>query len=221
MKMPFNFSFKGGRFVRLFVLADLALLAGWGLINPIFALFIIDEIQGATVVTVGLAAAVYWIIKGAIQIPIANFLDKTSGEKDDFLVLVTGLVLASLSAFSFALVSEIWQLYAVQVIHAIAFGMYVPSWSGMFSRHLDKKHEALDWSLDSTAMSFAAGITGLLSGVIVKLFGFVMVFVLGGIFSLLSAIVIFFVPHIIFPQRKGRRGRVMIRDHKPITHVQD
>ena len=221
MKMPFNFSLKVGRFVRLFVLADLALLAGWGLINPIFALFIVDKVHGATVVTVGMAAAVYWIIKGAIQIPIANFLDKTPGEKDDFMVLVLGLVLASISAFSFASVEEIWQLYAVQVIHAIAFGMYVPSWSGMFSRHLDKNHEALDWSLDSTAMSFAAGVTGLVSGIIVKLFGFILVFVLGGFFSLLSAVVIFFVPHIIFPQRKGRKGRVLIRDHKPITHVQE
>jgi len=176
------FKVKIGKLVRLFVLGDLALLAGWGLIKPVFALFIIDKIAGATVVTVGIAAAVYWIVKAIVQLPIANFLDGTPSEKDDFIVLILGLLLASVSALTFIFIDRIWQLYTLEFIHAVAFAMYVPAWSGIFSRHLDKNHEALDWSLDNAGMSFAAGVTGLASGILVLYFGFKAIFYFGSCF---------------------------------------
>lgn len=207
---------KIGKLVRLFVLADLALIAGWGLISPVFALFVVDRIAGASVITVGVSAAIYWIIKAIAQLPIATFLDKTSGEKDDFIFLIMGLVLASFSAFAFVFVDRIWQLYLLQGIHAVAFAMYVPSWSGIFSRHLDKHHEALDWSLDNSGMSLSAGVTGLASGFLVTYFGYNAIFILGALFSFISAIIIFSAPEVVFPHRIHKR-RVLIRDHRPIV----
>jgi MFS family permease len=200
----------------MFVLGDLALLAGWGLVQPIFAVFVVEKVAGATIVTVGIAAAVYWITKAILQLPIANFLDGTPSEKDDFIILVLGLVLVGLSGFAFVLVSQIWQLYLVQFLLAVGFSMYTPAWQGIFSRHLDKSHEATDWSLDNVAISIAAGVTGLISGVLVSWFGYNLVFVLAGLFSLISATVIFLSPKVVFPHRVYRRGKAL-HDHRPIV----
>ena len=171
-------SIRVNTIIRHFILADLALLAGWGLIEPVFAVFILDRIEGATMITIGIAAAVYWLTKSILQVPIAMMLDKRPGEKDEYMVLIFGLALAGLTAFSFALIDQIWQLYLVKVIHAVAFALYIPSWYSLFANHLDKGHRSLEFSLDSTAIGIAAGITGLLGSILVTAFGFVVVFII-------------------------------------------
>lgn len=198
--MRFISSFpKIGRLIKLFVVSDLILLSGWGLIQPIFAVFVVESIAEATVITVGINAAIYWILKGVFQLPVAFAIDKIEGEKDNFVVLVMGLTLTGLSAFSFAFVNQIWQLYLVQAVHALGMAMYSPSWSSIFSSHLDEGHRALDWSLDNASLSLAAGFAGILSGYFVLWFGFPTIFIITAILSLTSAFIILITPKLIFP----------------------
>lgn len=213
--MRFTINFKMGRIVRYFILADLALLAGWGLIEPVFAVFILDRVQGATVITLGISAAIYWLVKSVIQIPIALFLDKTPSERDDYIFLVVGLILAGITSLSFILVDRIWQLYLVQFMHAVAFAFYVPSWSGIFARHLDQGHQAFDFTLDSAIVGLSSGVASFLSGLLVVWFGYNTIFVLGALFSFVSSLVVFSVPQVVFPHRR-HRGPIW-RDHSPKT----
>jgi len=213
MKLHIDIDVKVSRFIKFFIISDLFFLGGWGFVDPIFSVFVVENIKGATLVTAGITAAIYWIVKSIIQIPVANFLDKTDGERDDFYVLIASLFLTAISAFLLVLVNEVWQLLAVQVVHAVAFGFYLPAWTGMFSRHLDKGHEALDWSLNSTTVGIASGITGFASGAFAQWFGFNMVFVLAGVFSLIAALVIMFTPDVVFPKRKNIGQEVFIKNH--------
>lgn len=213
MKIKVNINIKVGRLVKYFVISDFFLLAGWGFIDPVFSVFIIQNIAGATLATVGIAAAIYWILKSILQIPISNYLDRTSGEKDDFMALVGGLMLAGISAIAFGWVTTIWQLYVVQAVHAVAFAFYFASWPTIFSRHLDKDRVAFDWSLDSTTAGIAAGITGLLSGVMAEMFGYLSVFVTAGILSFIAAFVLLAVPDLILP--KPTTKAVSLTDHIP------
>jgi len=208
---------KVNRIVKYFILVDLALWAGWGLIQPIFAIFIVDNVAGATLVTVGISAAIYWILKSILQLPIANYLDRTEGEKDDFYTLVAGLLIAAFAAFSLTLVTQIWQLYLVQVIHAIGFALYIPSWSAIFSRHLDKERISYDWSLDSTTIGLAAGFSAFIGGTIANWFGFTILFILAALFSMLSALILILAPELIFP--KKTTSEVYFKDHTPSRGV--
>jgi len=207
------FGFKIGTVVKYFILADLALLAGWGLIQPVFAVFILDRIEGATVLTLGIGAAIYWSVKSIIQIPIALFLDRTPGEKDDYIFIILGLTLAGLTALSFIFITKVWQFYLVEFVHSLAFAFYIPAWNGMFARHLDKDHQSLDFSLDSTLVGVASAITGLLSGFFVTWFGYNTIFVFGALFSFVSASIIFIMPQIVFPHRRHKGA--IFRNHSP------
>lgn len=216
MKVTIKLNFRVGRLVKYFILVDLALLAGWGLIEPVFSVFIIEKVAGATLVTVGVAAALYWLLKSVLQIPLANYLDKTPGEKDDFYALILGLLVASFSALLFALVGQIWELYLVQVLHALGFGLYAASWPAIFSRHLDKDRVSFDWALDSTAAGVSAGISGFFGGVIANWFGFQAVFVLASFFSAVSAVILILAPDIILPPKTtGSKSEAVIKDHTP------
>jgi DHA1 family quinolone resistance protein-like MFS transporter len=214
MNIKINVKIKVSRIIKYFVLSDLFLLAGWGFIEPIFSVFIIEKIVGATLLTVGVAAAIYWILKSLLEIPIANILDKIPGEKDDFLALISGLLLASFSAFAFTWINQIWELYVVQIIHAIAFAFYLPSWSAIFSRHLDRERVSFDWSLDSTATGISAGITGFLSGLIAEKFGFSTIFIWAGFLSLISALILIFFSKITMP--KPTHSEEIFKNQTPV-----
>ena len=198
------------RVVKFLILSDLFFIGGWSLVQPIFSLFVVGKIAGATLISVGLIAATYWLVKSVIQIPVANFLDKNDGEKDDFYALVLSLVLSGVAAFVFALSDKLWQAFLAQSIYAVGMALYVPSWYGIFSRHLDQKRFSFDWTLDSTVMGLAAFVASGLSGVLAKFFGFSFVFFAVGILSLVSALIIITVPNLIIPGKV--KEKIFLRD---------
>ena len=200
MRIKVNINIKVGRLVKYFIISDFFLLAGWGLIDPIFSVFIIQRVVGGTLMVVGIAAAIYWIFRSVLQVPIANYLDSTTGEHADFVALVGGLLLVGISAIAMCWVTKVWELYAIHAVHAVAFALYYASWPTIFSRHLDKDKIALDWSLDSSVSGIAAGITGFLGGVIAGTLGYNVVFVSAGILAFIAAFVLIAVPDLILPK---------------------
>jgi MFS family permease len=200
MRIRVNLNIQVNRIVKYFVLSDLFFIAGWGFIEPIFSVFIVQKLPGATLMTVGIAVAIYWILRSVLQIPFANFLDRRGGERTAFQMLVAGLFLAAFSAFAFAWVTQIWELYAIQVVHAIALSFYTASWPAIFSRHLDKNRVSFDWSFDNTAVGIASGVSGFLAGVIGATWGFTIIFILAGLLSLVGAFVILTIPEITLPR---------------------
>ena len=191
---------KVNKVIRYFVLSDLFFWGGWGLINPIFALFIVGRIAGATALTVGIATALYWIVKALSQIPIALYLDRRDRDHFDLHFLIIGLMFAGFIAMLFPLAKNTGMLFALMVAQGVAYGIYTPSWSAVFSRHLDKQHYAFDWSLDSTTIGLSTGIAALIGGAIVGTFGFDMVFVLTGFFSFSSGLLLLAIPDLVMPK---------------------
>jgi len=205
------------RVIKYFVLADLTLFAGWGFVAPIFSIFVIEEIKDATLVAVGISAAVYWLSRSLVQPPLANKLDKQKGEKDDLYALILGLLLAGVSAFLFTIVSTLTELYLLQIVHGAAFGVYSVSWSTIFSRHLDKERPAFDWSLDKATIGIAIAITSFIGGILASKLGFDITFMIAGMLSLVSAGIVFLVPDLVLPPSQKKTGGAEPQRHHPST----
>lgn len=205
--------FKVNRVVKYFVLSDLFLISGWGLVNPIFAIFVVNNIPGANPFTLGALAFVYWAAKAVVQMPVAILLDKKEGERDDFHTLIFALMLSGFAGMAFVAVKSIFWLFVVQIIHGAAQGFYTPSWSAIFSRHLDKEKYAFDWSLDSTTIGVAAAVSGLIGGVIVNFAGFPSVFFMASILAFASAFLLLLVPNLVIP--KASSEATFMREHAP------
>lgn len=215
MRFKFNFDIKISKFIKKFIIADTVLFGGWGFVDPIFSIFIIKEIAGATLITVGVAVAIYWILKSLIQVPVAIFLDKTDGEKDDFYALIGALFLVGIGSLGLVLATQTWHIYLIQIVKALGFGVYVASFPALFSRHLDKGHYSLDWSLDSTSVGLAIGAAGFLSGIIATAFGYDALFILTGLFSFVSAGILLSAPDLMFPPAKKDGEEFAVKDHTP------
>ena len=74
--------------IKVLIASDFLLQSGWGLIGPIFAIFLTKQIAGGSLEMVGFIAATYWLTKSIVQPFIASYLDKNHGEIDDFRFLV-------------------------------------------------------------------------------------------------------------------------------------
>jgi MFS family permease len=207
--------FRVSPVLRFFIIADLMFFSGWGIVNPIFSIFVIEKIPGATLATVGIGAAVYWIVKSVIQIPVSRYLDQHEGELDDFMALSASFVLGGFVMLVFLLVHSIAWFYCAVFLQGLAFGLYTPSWNALFSRHLDQKHTAYDWALDSTSVGVAAGITGLFGGLLSNFFGFNIVFIIASLLSFVGALMLLKIPRLIFPKIPPGQIPPHPSDHAP------
>jgi MFS family permease len=184
--------------IKTLIVSDFFLQSGWGLIGPIFAIFLTKQIQGGNLTMVGFIAASYWIVKSIIQPFIAHHLDKDHEEKDDFIFLVVGMFISNLIPLGYAFSSQPWHIFVLEFIRGLAMACVVPTWYAIFTRHIDRGREAFSWSLESTGIGFAAGIAGALGGILASFVGFKAVFVLVSIFGLISSASLLLIRNQIF-----------------------
>lgn len=186
--------------IKVLIASDFFLQAGWGLIGPIFAIFLTRQIQGGSLVTVGFVAATYWIVKSIVQPFIAHFFDVKKGEKDDFAFLVGGMYLSNLIPLGYIFSTQIWHIFLLESIRGLAMACVVPTWAAIFTRHIDKEREAFSWSIESTGIGLASGFASLAGGVLAATLGFKAVFVLVSAFGLLSSTILLLIRHQLFPK---------------------
>ncbi len=192
--------------VRYLVFADFFVNAGFSVFAPILAVFITRQVTGGTIATVGFAAAIVQITKISVELPLARILDKNHGEYDDFISLIFGSTLIAVVPFMYLIASQVFHLYIISAIYGIGIGFTVPPWYAIFSRHLDKFQESLDWTLDSVSVGLAAAGAAAIGGVLAEHLGFNFVFVIGGLLAILGgALQLKIFSHI---RRKVPRGQV-------------
>jgi len=179
--------------IKTLITSDIFLNSGWGLIGPIFAIFLLQSIEGGNAAVAGMAAAIYWIVKSLLQIPIGKYLDRNHGEIDDFYFMFAGLMLAGFVPFGFLFASLPWHIYALQALYGLGMAMNVPAWYAIFTRHIDHGKEAYEWGLASTVLGFSVGLASAIGGLIVYTLGFRMMFVVVGLCTFASAGIYFFI----------------------------
>lgn len=192
--------FSFNKIIRVLIISDLAIAFSIGLIAPLLAIFVIQSIEGGTVQVVGFSVAIFWIVKSILQIPIGNYLDRNHGEKDDYWFLVIGTFASGLVPLFFIFINEVWQLYLLQALYAIALAIAIPPWGAIYTRHIDKGKEAKTWSVDSSALGIGAGIAGAVGGVIVTKMGFPALFIGVFILGMISTIILLTMRKNILPR---------------------
>lgn len=147
--------------IRFLIISDTVIIGAAGLLGPIFALFIQDFIQGGNEAVAGLAAGIYLFTKSVLQIPIAHFIDKIRGERDDFWLMFVCTVLIALIPFLYLIIDTPLELYMVQFVLGLFTAFTFPTYMAIFTRHIDKEKEGTEWGVyftltDLTSAAFAA-----------------------------------------------------------------
>ena len=184
-------NFKISFVIKILILSDFLILSAINLVSPIFAIFITDKINGATIATAGIAVMIYLIVKSVFEVPIAILIDKTKSEKDDFYTAVFGILLMAVCYFFFTRIDSIWQLYVLQGFLGLSVAISFPGWSSILTRHIDKQKEALEWSLYDVVTGVGMALTAGLGALMVEKYGFDIIFYLISVFAVLGTILLF------------------------------
>lgn len=186
---------KTNKIVKNLIVTDIAFWTGWGLITPIFAIFVVDRIEGGNALVVGIATAVYWLVRSLLVFPFGVMLDKYKGEKDDYLFLVSGNLIVALTLFGYVFATLPWHVYLFQAFCGLGVAMALGGWRSIFTKHIDKGKEATEWSLDDTMLSFGTAGAGVVAGWMVLNFGYQAAFISAGSLGLLSVAILLFLRH--------------------------
>ncbi len=170
--------------IKTLVLSDFFINAGFSVFAPVFAVFVTKQIEGGSLQVIGFAAALTQIFKAGLQIPIARYLDKNHGEYDDFYSMVFGSVLIATVPFWYLLATLPSHIYMIQILYGIGLAFAIPPWYAIFSRHLDKLQENIEWSMDSISIGIAAAASAAVGGMLATKFGFHFVFWIGGVLAI-------------------------------------
>lgn len=193
--------------IRTLVMSDLFINAGFSVFGPVFAVFVTKQIAGGSLEVIGFAAAIFQIFKSGLQIPIARYLDRNHGEYDDFYSMVLGTALVVMVPFAYIFASSTTHIYIIQAIYGIGAAFTIPPWYAIFSRHLDKMQENVEWSMDSIAIGVGAAASAAIGGVLAQKFGFQFVFLAGGILAVFGG----FQQLRIFHDLKGKVSRGTVK----------
>lgn len=193
---------KLNKIIKYLIFSDLVFYTGWGLISPIFAIFILNSITGGSAFVVGIAAAINLIIRSIVRIPFGMMVDSNKNHKKAYSFMFWGLFISALIPLGFIFAKLPWHIYVLQGVLGISLAISTAGWTGIFTRHMDKGKESTEWGIDSVAVGLGPGIAAAVGGIAVTYFTFNLVFVAVGIMGLIGAILLLFVKKDILHEHK-------------------
>ncbi|MEK6863252.1 MAG: MFS transporter [Nanoarchaeota archaeon] len=196
------------RVIKLLMLSDVFVLTGFGLVQPILAIFIKDNIVGGTIFAAGLASTMFLITKSAIQLPFSRYVDL---HDDKIKWLIVGTFFISCVPFIYILSDHIYYIYAAEIVRGIGSGLAFPTWLGLWSTNLDKRKESFEWSLYSTLVSVGTAVTAAIGALVAEYVGFTATFILVGVLSLIGCMVLLKLQHEKVKQKDGTIKRYKIK----------
>lgn len=173
--------------LKLLILSDVFIYSGLGLVAPLLAVFIKDDLIGGSLFAVGIASAIFLMVHAVLQIV---FADRFS-QKDRRWMLLFGTLLIAFVPFGYFFSTTIWHIFIVQFIYGLGASFAYPSWYSLFSANLDRKQEGFQWSINNSSISIGTALTAALGGWLVNIIGFKFVFIITGLITFVGFLILF------------------------------
>ncbi|MBN2094032.1 MAG: MFS transporter [Candidatus Zambryskibacteria bacterium] len=125
-----------------------------------------------------------------MQVPIAAFIDRIRGEKDDFYILVIFTLLMSLIPLLYLVIHTPLQLYFVQFLMGLFTAFTFPSYMAIFTRHIDKDKEGTEWGVYFTLTDLTSAALAAIGGFIAVQAGFPILIIIMVILSIIGSLIL-------------------------------
>lgn len=192
---------KLNKIIKYLIYSDLVFYTGWGLISPIFAIFILNSISGGNAFVVGLAAAISLIVRSIVRIPFGIIVDSSRKSGTSYYFMLIGLLVGALIPIGFIFSKLPIHIYILQAIFGIAMAASTAGWTCIFSRKIDRNKESTEWGIDAVAVGLGPGIAAAVGGAAVTYFSFNYVFLAVSILGLIGVFLLLFVKKEILNSR--------------------
>lgn len=197
-RQPTHFRVNG--IIKAFILSETFVWSAWNFVTPIFAVFATNTIPGGNV---GIAASAYsghLIVRVILELIMGKYLlGKTEFQK--FIITIAGLVIISVAYIGFAFTKTIIPLYIFYGVAGLGLGIASPAKNCLFSSHLDKNKESLEWSMYDATVFIGMALSVALGGLIAEQYGFKILFLTATVVNLIGI-----VPYFLYVQKEKKES---------------
>ena len=153
--------------MKLFLIANSFFVLSMGMLGPIYAIFV--KHLGGDVLDAGISWSAFMITSGLGMLLVGKIQDNLKKEK---LMISVGYSLQSLAFLGYFFVSNMTQLYIVQIILGISLMIQLPVLNLFYTGYLEDGKFASQWGTWGGINFIITGIAALIGGFLVKLFSF-------------------------------------------------
>lgn len=169
--------------LRSLVFSDLFILSSFGLIQPIFAVFILKNIADVTITAVGIAVTISLFTKATLEVLVARWADEGNGNCRDLYTLLAGSLIISCVPLLYAVTHTLGMLYFAQFLYGVGQALSYPSWRVIFTRYTTHDRTGFEWGVYDTVTSFGVAAAATLGAYIAEKFSFQYLFIFVSIMS--------------------------------------
>lgn len=181
------------KILRALILSDLFILGGLGLVQPIFAVFMLNNILGTTVMAIGIATTIQLVVKAVFQVLVGKWTDEEPGNRRELAALIVGSVMMSLVPLGYLVSHTLSHIYILQVLYGLGSALAYPGWMVVFMRYTRADKAGYEWGVYNTTVSLGTAIAAGLGAYLAEFYSFSALFI---IVSILSFIGTGFIVHI-------------------------
>lgn len=178
------------KILRVLILSDLFILGSFGLVQPIFAVFMLKGIVGTTITAIGIATAIHLITKSLLQIFVSKWTDAEPGNKRELLTLLIGSLIMSAIPFGFIFSFSLTHIYLLQFLYGLGAALAFPGWMVIYSRYTRQDKAGYEWSVYNTIINLGLSGTAVIGAYLADFYSFNILFILVGISSLMGTALI-------------------------------
>lgn len=173
--------------VKAFIISEMFLWSSWNAFNPIFAIFAATKIPGSNTEIAAASFSTYLIVRVIFELISGRYLRKST-DIQKLIISILGIILISFGYIGFALTKTIYLLFVFYGVIGMGLGLATPAKNSLFSLHLDKGKEVVEWSLYDGVVFLGMAMSATIGGFIANTYGFTSLFCLIATTNLLSII---------------------------------
>jgi MFS family permease len=173
--------------IRAFVISEALFWSGWNFVAPIFSIFVVKDIPGATVSQAAYAFTVYLLCRMLVELLVSRKVGKLSNPQRA-VIDVLGMMIVSLAYLAIAIKPTLAIVFVFYAVAGLGFGISSPVKYSLFSRSLEKETEASVWGLYDVVILLGMAVATALGGLIADWYGFKQLFLLASAVNILGAL---------------------------------
>lgn len=187
--------------VKAFIASETFLWSARNLIIPIFAVFAAEDVTGGSIELAASAFSIFLIVRVVFELITGKLVSEKS-EITLMKVTIAGMIFLSLSYIGLAFSENIWMVFLFfGGFSGIGLGIASPAKNALFSVHLDKKKETMEWGVRDSLVFGSMAASAALGGFIAGEYGFSILFILASIINIVGI-----VPYVFTLKNQGKEA---------------
>lgn len=177
---------KMDKTLKLLASSDFFIVSGFGLIAPIFAIFIKDNLVGGSIFFAGLATTIFLVTRAILQLVLSYEFQP----KDRLWLLRLGIAIIAIVPFIYMLSTKVWHILFAQFIYAVGGSCAAPAWNSLFNSHTEKGRRGFQWATYNSTICLGTAVTAFIGAWIAQHTSFHIVFLLTGIMAFIGFLIL-------------------------------